>query len=101
MLLDLFILTTAFPHKKRNEKENCSDDFLHRAKAKEDKSSNSPTEVVVLRKGYKTTCCRTSTTEATEAAEETIPALEVILIFFLVLNQGIFNLMLLLEFLNR
>jgi hypothetical protein len=29
MSLDLSILTTAFPHEKRNEKENCSNDFLH------------------------------------------------------------------------
>ena len=42
-----------------------------------------------------------SKTEAAEATEETLSASEVILFFFLVLNQSIFNLVLLLEFLNR
>jgi hypothetical protein len=42
-----------------------------------------------------------SKTEATEATEETLSASEVILFIFLVLNRSIFNLVLLLEFLNR
>ena len=42
-----------------------------------------------------------SKTEAVEVAKETLSASEVILFFFLVLNRRIFNLMLLLEFLNR
>jgi hypothetical protein len=42
-----------------------------------------------------------SKTEALEAAEETLSASEAILFFFLVLNRRMFNLILLLEFLNR
>jgi hypothetical protein len=42
----------------------------------------------------------TSKTEAAKAAQETLPASKVILFFFLILNRGIFNLMLLLEFLK-
>jgi hypothetical protein len=42
-----------------------------------------------------------SKTEVVEATEEPLSALEVILFFFLVLNRRMFNLMLLLGFLNR
>jgi hypothetical protein len=56
MLLDLSILPIVFPHGKRNEKENCGNDFLHCAEAKVEKSSNSPAKVVLLRKGCKTAC---------------------------------------------
>jgi hypothetical protein len=45
-----------FPARKRNKKENCSNNFLHRTEAKEVKSFNSPTEVVLLRERSKTAC---------------------------------------------
>jgi hypothetical protein len=50
MSLGLSILTTAFLHEERNEKENCSNAFLHRAEAKEGKSSNPLPEVILLKR---------------------------------------------------
>jgi hypothetical protein len=80
MSLDLSILTTAFPHRKRNKKENSSNDFLHRAEAKEGKSSNPQAEVILLR-------------EAIEAVEENPSASKVTLLFYFDLNQGTIDLM--------
>jgi hypothetical protein len=53
-----------------------------------------------LERAAKLPASGTSKTEIAEADEETLPSSEVILLFFLVLNRGIFNLMFLLDFLN-
>jgi hypothetical protein len=84
--------------KRRIKRKSAATTSSTAPKAKEDKSSNSLAEVVLLRKGCNTACAETSKTEATEAAEETLLAPEVILLFFLDLNRDIFYLMLRLEF---
>jgi hypothetical protein len=54
-VMDLFILTTPFLLEKKSAKESCSNNLYH-TKAKESKSSNPLLEVILLRKGCKTTC---------------------------------------------
>jgi hypothetical protein len=91
MLLDLSILITPFLHKNRMKRKIAATTSSTAPQPKKTKVLTHRSMSYYLERATKLSAAGTS---MSEAAEETLPASEVILLFFLVLNRGIFNLML-------
>jgi hypothetical protein len=96
--MDLSILTTTSWHENKGLKGKLQRRPPLRDEAKEDKVVTHRLQSYFLERAA---ILRAAGVSKIEATEETLSASEVKIFFFLVLNRRIFNLMLLLEFLNR